>query len=325
MTKIAVSSGDPAGIGPDICIKAFGQKKSLAYRPVIFGNIDLLKERADEIKIKVDIKEYSGEDSNSLTHESLWVVDRPMSSEVKSGSPEPSTAKYIMSIFKESVKKTISKEFNAVVTCPINKELMNEGGVSFTGHTEELASLSNTKDVVMMLANEKIKIALATTHLPLSEVPSHINEDLLINTISIINQSLKNHWKLENPIIKVLGLNPHAGDGGYLGREEKDIIGPTLDKLREQGLAIIGPVSADTAFVELDKTQKADAFLAMFHDQGLPVLKSMGFGDSVNITLGLPFTRISVDHGTAYELAGKNKADFSSFKKSMELALEFSS
>ena len=252
MTKIAVSSGDPAGIGPDICIKAFGQKKSLAYKPVIFGNIDLLKERADEIKIQVDIKEYRGEDSNSLTDESLWVVDRPINSEVKSGSPEPGTAKYIMSIFEESVKKTISKEFNAVVTCPINKELMNEGGISFTGHTEELASLGNTKDVVMMLANEKIKIALATTHLPLSEVPSHINEDLLINTISIINQSLKNHWKLENPIIKVLGLNPHAGDGGYLGREEKDIIGPTLNKLREQGLEIIGPVSADTAFVELD-------------------------------------------------------------------------
>ena len=324
MTKIAVSSGDPAGIGPDICIKAFGQKKSLAYKPVIFGNIDLLKERADEIKIQVDIKEYRGEDSNSLTDESLWVVDRPISSEVKSGSPEPGTAKYIMSIFEESVKKTISKEFNAVVTCPINKELMNKGGISFTGHTEELASLGNTKDVVMMLANEKIKIALATTHLPLSEVPSHINEDLLVNTISIINQSLKNHWKLENPIIKVLGLNPHAGDGGYLGREEKDIIGPTLNKLREQGLEIIGPVSADTAFVELDKTQKADAILAMYHDQGLPVIKTMGFGETVNITLGLPFIRTSVDHGTAYDKTGTGQADESSLLAATEMACSMS-
>ena len=323
MTKIAVSSGDPAGIGPDICIKAFGQKKSLAYRPVIFGNIDLLKARADEIKIKVDIKEYSGEDSNSLTDESLWVVDRPIRSEVKPGIPESSTAKYIMSIFEESVKNHI-KEFNAVVTCPINKELMNEGGVSFTGHTEELASLGNTKHVVMMLANEKIKIALATTHLPLSEVPSHINENLLINTIYIITQSLKNHWKLENPTIKVLGLNPHAGDGGYLGTEEKDIIGPTLDKLREQGLEIIGPVSADTAFVELDNTQKADAFLAMFHDQGLPVIKTMGFGETVNITLGLPFIRTSVDHGTAYDKTGTGQADESSLLAATEMAYSMS-
>tara|TARA_X000000368_G_scaffold240541_1_gene189952 strand:- start:1596 stop:2579 length:984 start_codon:yes stop_codon:yes gene_type:complete len=324
MTKIAVSSGDPAGIGPDICIKAFGQKSLLDYSPVIFGNIELFNARAKKLGIKVNIKEYQGEDSDSLSHEFLWMIDKPIDVEIRSGEPSPQSAKHIIGIFKESVKKTISKEFNALVTCPINKELLNEGGIAFTGHTEELARLSNTKKVVMMLANKNIKVALATTHIPLSEVSASIEGKHLKDIISIIDKSLKDYWNQKNPLIKVLGLNPHAGDGGYIGKEEKEIIGPALDKLRVDGLNIIGPISADTAFLEKDEKNKADAFLAMFHDQGLPVIKTFGFGETVNITLGLPFIRTSVDHGTAYDISGTGNADESSLIAAAKMAYSMS-
>ena len=324
MTKIAVSSGDPAGIGPDICIKAFGQKKSLAYKPVIFGNIDLLKERADEIKVQVDIKEYRGEDSNSLTDESLWVVDRPIETRITPGKASPRSAEYIIGIFEESVNRTISREFDAIVTCPINKELINAGGITFVGHTEELARLSNSKKVVMMLANKNIKVALASTHIPLKEVPNFINKPHLKEVVSVINDSLRNYWQIKDPLIKVLGLNPHAGDGGFIGKEEEEIISPALDEIRARGIKVMGPLSADTAFLEKDKITKADVFLAMFHDQGLPVIKTMGFGDTVNVTLGLPFIRTSVDHGTAYDISGTGKADESSLIAASEMSFDMS-
>ena len=176
----------------------------------------------------------------------------------------------------------------------------------------------------MLLANSKVKVALLTTHIPLNKVSESISTKKIIETIKILNENLKRLWKIKNPKICVLGLNPHAGEGGFMGSEEIEIIEPAINALLSEKIRVEGPISADTAFIK-EKTSKYDAYLAMFHDQGLPVLKSMGFGDSVNITLGLPFTRISVDHGTAYELAGKNKADPSSFKRSMELAFEFSS
>ena len=176
----------------------------------------------------------------------------------------------------------------------------------------------------MLLANSKLRVALLTTHIPLSKVPETITTEKIIETTIILNDSLKNLWKIKNPKICILGLNPHAGEGGFMGKEEMEVIEPAVNALLRKNINVDGPLSADTAFLD-ERLKKYDAYLAMFHDQGLPVLKSMGFGDSVNITLGLPFTRISVDHGTAYELAGKNKADSSSFKKSMKLALEFSS
>ena len=324
MTKIAVSSGDPAGIGPDICIKAFGNKKILSYKPIVFGNIDLFVERAKQINQEINIREYKGEEEDSISNDFLWIVDKPIGVDISSGKPNPKSAEYIINIFEESVKKTISKEFDAIVTCPINKEIINEGGIPFTGHTEELAKLGKTNKVVMMLANQKIKVALASTHIPLNEVSDFINKGHIEEVVEIIHTSLRDYWNANDPLIKVLGINPHAGDGGYIGKEEKEVISPALQNLKEKGINTIGPISADTAFIEKDGTKKADAFLAMFHDQGLPVIKTMGFGETVNITLGLPFIRTSVDHGTAYDKAGLGSADESSLIAAMEMAFSMS-
>ena len=324
MTKIAVSSGDPAGIGPDICIKAFGNKKILSYKPIVFGNIDLFIERAKQINQEIDIREYKGEEEDSISNNFLWMVDMPIGVDISSSKPNPKSAEYIINIFEESVNKTISKEFDAIVTCPINKEIINEGGIPFTGHTEELAKLGKTNKVVMMLANQKIKVALASTHIPLNEVSDFINKGHIEEVVEIIHTSLRDYWNANDPLIKVLGINPHAGDGGYIGKEEKEVISPALQNLKEKGINTIGPISADTAFIEKDGTKKADAFLAMFHDQGLPVIKTMGFGETVNITLGLPFIRTSVDHGTAYDKAGLGSADESSLIAAMEMAFSMS-
>lgn len=324
MTKIAVSSGDPAGIGPDICIKAFGNKKILSYKPIIFGNIDLFVERAKQINQEINIREYKGEEEDSISNDFLWMVDKPIGVDISSSKPNPKSADYIINIFEESVNKTISKEFDAIVTCPINKEIINEGGIPFTGHTEELAKLGKTNKVVMMLANQKIKVALASTHIPLNEVSDFINKGHIEEVVEIIHTSLRDYWNANDPLIKVLGINPHAGDGGYIGKEEKEVISPALQNLKEKGIYTIGPISADTAFIEKDGTKKADAFLAMFHDQGLPVIKTMGFGETVNITLGLPFIRTSVDHGTAYDKAGLGSADESSLIAAMEMAFSMS-
>ena len=324
MTKIAVSSGDPAGIGPDICIKAFGNKKPLSYKPIVFGNINLFLERAAKINQEINIKEYKGEEEDSISNDFLWIVDKPIGVDISSGKPNPKSAEYIINIFEESVNKTISKEFDAIVTCPINKEIINEGGIPFTGHTEELAKLGKTNKVVMMLANQKIKVALASTHIPLNEVSDFINKSHIEEVVEIIYTSLRDYWNANDPLIKVLGINPHAGDGGYIGKEEKEVISPALQNLKAKGINTIGPISADTAFIEKDGTKKADAFLAMFHDQGLPVIKTMGFGETVNITLGLPFIRTSVDHGTAYDKAGLGSADESSLIAAMEMAFSMS-
>ncbi len=284
MIKIAVSSGDPAGIGPDICIKAFGQKKPYDFFPVIFGDMEMLRSRAENLGINVDIKIYEGKEK--LSNDSLW----------------------------------IAKEFEAIVTCPINKEVINKGGIKFTGHTEELAKLSDTDSVVMLLVNEKLKVALATTHLPLKEVPSKITKDLIHETLLIIDKDLKNKWKIKNPSIKVLGLNPHAGDGGFIGLEDQEILIPVIENLNSLGLNITGPLSADTAFIDKDNQTKEDVILAMYHDQGLPVIKTLGFGSIVNVTLGLPFVRTSVDHGTAYDAAGSIEANESSLVEAAKLA-----
>ena len=324
MTKIAVSSGDPAGIGPDICIKAFGNKKILSYKPIVFGNIDLFVERAKQINQEINIREYKGEEDDSISNDFLWMVDKPIGVDISSSKPNPKSAEYIINIFEESVNKTISKEFDAIVTCPINKEIINEGGIPFTGHTEELAKLGKTNKVVMMLANQKIKVALASTHIPLREVSDFINKGHIEEVVEIIHTSLRDYWNANDPLIKVLGINPHAGDGGYSVKEEKEVISPALQNLKEKGINTIGPISADTAFIEKDGTKKADAFLAMFHDQGLPVIKTMGFGETVNITLGLPFIRTSVDHGTAYDKAGLGSADESSLIAAMEMAFSMS-
>ena len=317
MIKIAVSSGDPAGIGPDICIKAFGQKKIYDFSPVIFGDKELFKSRAKTLGINADIQIYKGQEE--LSNDSLWIANRDCDLNILPGRPDPNCANFIISNFQEAVKRTISKEFEAVVTCPINKEIINKGGINFTGHTEELAKLSKIDKVVMMLATQELKVALATTHLPLREVPEYITQDHIEETILIINNDLQENWKIKNPLIKVLGLNPHAGDGGFLGSEDQEILIPVIKKLNDMGLNISGPHSADTAFINNNQI-KPDIVLAMYHDQGLPVIKTIGFGKITNVTLGLPFIRTSVDHGTAYDMAGSIQADESSLIEAAKIA-----
>jgi 4-hydroxythreonine-4-phosphate dehydrogenase len=319
MIKIAVSSGDPAGIGPDICIKAFGQKKIYDFYPVIFGNKELFKSRAQTLGIDVDIQVYKGQEEE-LSNDSLWMANQDCDLNVLPGKPDPDSSNFIISNFRQAVERTISEEFDAVVTCPINKEIINKGGIEFTGHTEELARLSKKERVVMMLATKNLKVALATTHLPLKAVPEHITLDHIEETILIINNDLQEKWKIRNPLIKVLGLNPHAGDGGFLGSEDQEILIPVIKKLNDMGLNISGPHSADTAFINKSNQTKPDAILAMYHDQGLPVIKTIGFGGITNITLGLPFIRTSVDHGTAYDVAGSIEADESSLIEAAKTA-----
>ena len=317
MIKIAVSSGDPAGIGPDICIKAFGQKKIYDFSPVIFGDKELFKSRAKILGINADIQIYKGQEE--LSNDSLWIANRDCDLNILPGKPDPNCAKFIISNFQQAVKRTISEEFEAVVTCPINKEIINKGGINFTGHTEELAKLSKIDKVVMMLATQELKVALATTHLPLREVPKYITKDHIEQTILIINNDLQENWKIKNPLIKVLGLNPHAGDGGFLGSEDQEILIPVIKKLNDMGLNISGPHSADTAFINNNQI-KPDIILAMYHDQGLPVIKTIGFGKITNVTLGLPFIRTSVDNGTAYDMAGSIQADESSLIEAAKIA-----
>ncbi len=318
MIKIAVSSGDPAGIGPDICIKAFGQKKLYDFSPVVFGNKELFKSRANTLGIDADIQTYKGQEE--LSNEILWIANLDCDLNILPGKPDPNCANFIISNFKQAVERTISEEFEAIVTCPINKEIINKGGIQFTGHTEELAKLSKIDRVVMMLATKELKVALATTHLPLREVPEYITREHIEDTILTINNDLQKKWKIKNPLIKVLGLNPHAGDGGFLGSEDQEILIPVIKKLKDIGLNISGPHSADTAFINNNHQDKPDVILAMYHDQGLPVIKTIGFGKITNITLGLPFIRTSVDHGTAYDMAGSIKADESSLIEAAKVA-----
>ena len=317
MIKLAVSPGDPAGIGPDICIKAFGQNKNLNFTPVIFGDMDLFQERAQNLEVDVQVKEFKGQET--LDDSSFWILPCPLEMKVEPGKPDPSYGDYLMKVLREATNLTLNKEFDALVTGPLNKELINKAGISFFGHTEVLAEISETSKVLMMLTCDNLKIALATTHVPLSEVPELITYEHLCECLTILNNDLQNKWGCSNPCIKVLGLNPHAGDGGYLGKEDQEVIAPAIEYLKTKGLNLIGPVSADTAFIGKD-SEHIDAYLAMYHDQGLPVLKTVGFGNSVNITLGLPFIRTSVDHGTAYDMAGKKEVDESSLLEASSLA-----
>ena len=317
MIKLAVSPGDPAGIGPDICIKAFGQNKNLNFIPVIFGDVDLFQERAKNLEVDIHIKEFKGQET--LDDSSFWILPYPLEMKVEPGKPDPSYGDYLMKVLREATNSTLNKEFDALVTGPLNKELINKAGISFFGHTEVLAEISDTSKVLMMLTCDNLKIALATTHVPLSEVPKLITYEHLCECLTILNNDLQNKWGCSNPCIKVLGLNPHAGDGGYLGKEDQEVIAPAIEYLKTKGLNLIGPVSADTAFIGKN-SEHIDAYLAMYHDQGLPVLKTVGFGNSVNITLGLPFIRTSVDHGTAYDMAGKKEVDENSLLEASSLA-----
>ena len=308
MTKFFISPGDPAGIGPEVTLKALSKNKKIQNNFILAGDINLYQDLINLNNLDLNLIE---EDSDE---EGVMFKHFPLENNVSIGNPDVGNANYIIDILSHGALGCLKNEFKGLITGPINKELINQSGFEFSGHTEFLADISNVKKVVMLLMNKRLKIALLTTHIPLSEVPSKISKKNLENTISIISDEFENTWKINNPSICLLGLNPHAGEGGYIGHEEEEILKPFVNSSPKN---VYGPISADTAFIE-ENINKYDVFLAMYHDQGLPVIKSMGFGNTLNVTLGLPFIRISVDHGTAYEIAGKNKADFSSMNEALK-------
>ncbi len=308
MRKFFISPGDPAGIGPEITLKALAKNKKIQKNFILAGDINFYQHLISSNNLDLNLIEESSQDNGVL------FKHFPLKNKVSLGNPDISNANYIIDILSYGALGCLENEFKGLITGPVNKELINQSGFEFSGHTEFLADISNVKKVVMLLMNSKLKIALLTTHIPLSEVPSKISKKNLEETVFIIHEELKETWKIENPSICLLGLNPHAGEGGYIGHEEEEILKPFVSSSTEN---VYGPISADTAFVE-NNINKYDVFLAMYHDQGLPVIKSMGFGNTLNVTLGLPFIRISVDHGTAYEIAGKNKADFSSMDEALK-------
>ena len=313
MKKFFISPGDPAGIGPEISLRALSENKSIQKYFVLAGDRDFYQDLIEksDIDLKLTDKE-SDEDGILLNH-------IPLQNEVILGQPDISNANYVIDVLSHGALGCLNNEYKGLITGPVNKEIINQSGFEFSGHTEFLSDIANVKKVVMLLMNENLKIALLTTHIPLSEVPFKVTKKNLKETTSIIIKEFENTWKISNPSVCLLGLNPHAGEGGYIGHEEEEIIKPFVNSANEN---IYGPISADTAFIN-QNIKKYDVFLAMYHDQALPVIKSMGFGNTLNITLGLPFIRISVDHGTAFDLAGKNIADFSSMNEALKTSMKF--
>ena len=304
--RLAVTPGEPAGIGPDLVLQIAQQ--DWPHQLVVIADPALLCERAALLGLPIELEPY---DATAPAHPqragTLTVCPVTLGAPVVPGELNESNGAYVLATLQRACDGNMSGEFAAVVTGPVHKGIINQAGVSFSGHTEFFAQQSNTADVVMMLATEGLRVALATTHIPLAYVAMAITEDRLGKVIRILNEDLTTKFGIAKPRIYVCGLN-HAGEGGHLGREEIDVIEPALATLRQEGIDLVGPLPADTLFQE-KYLKDADAVLAMYHDQGLPVLKYKGFGSSVNITLGLPFIRTSVDHGTALDLAGKGLAD----------------
>lgn len=322
IATIAITSGEPAGIGPDILLHCAGQNHDSEL--VAIADPTLLSERANQLGLDIVLEEFvAGTAASPHRAGILKVLSTPLATPCTAGVLEPSNAAYVIETLRLAVEGCTSGLFTAMVTPPVQKSVINDAGIPFSGHTEYLAEATGTDKVVMMLASGDLRVALATTHLPLSAVPLAITPELLQQTLQILHADLRNKFGLDQPRIAVLGLNPHAGEGGHLGREEIDTIIPVMDALRETGMDLQGPLPADTAF-NPKVLDQCDAVFAMYHDQGLPVLKYAGFGNAVNITLGLPLIRTSVDHGTALDLAGSGKASASSLERAIETAIEMS-
>ncbi|MER2539413.1 MAG: 4-hydroxythreonine-4-phosphate dehydrogenase PdxA [Azonexus sp.] len=305
---IAVTSGEPAGIGPELCLRLAGYDGP-AW-PVVLGDLDLLKSRARLLGLPIEFRNFQA--NNAVDRNRLDVLHIPLHSPAIAGQLNPANGPYVLALLDRALVGCQSGEFAAMATAPVHKGVINDAGVHFTGHTEYLADKTGTPLVVMMLAGNTergpLRVALVTTHLPLKDVPAAITADVLEKTLRILDADLRQKYGLSAPCILVAGLNPHAGEGGYLGREEIEIISPVLEKLRAQGMRLSGPHPADTMFTPPILAQ-GDAVLAMYHDQGLTALKYATFGHGINVTLGLPIIRTSVDHGTALELAGTGRAD----------------
>jgi 4-hydroxythreonine-4-phosphate dehydrogenase len=320
MTKrLVITSGEPAGIGPDLVLQL--AQTDWPIQLVVLADQTLLEERAAALNLDITFKAYDATQSAQPSRaRQLTIEHLPTASPVEMGKLNSDNALYVIRMLKRAIQGCMSNEFAGMVTGPVHKGVINEAGHPFTGHTELLAEDSHTDQVVMMLATPGLRVALVTTHLPLKDVPEAITQPLLTKVLQITHHALKNQFGIPNPHILVAGLNPHAGEDGHMGREEIDVINPVLKALSGE-MNLSGPLPADTLFTP-KYLEKADAVLAMYHDQGLPVLKHVGFGNAVNITLGLPFIRTSVDHGTALDLAGTGKVDIGSFKYAIEVALQ---
>ena len=317
LPTLALTAGEPAGIGPDLCIALSHQE--LPCRLSVLGDIDVLRARAAQLDVHVNF--ITTETIPAHQPGSLHVRHLPVAALVTPGVLDARNSAHVLALLDAALAGCLDGTYHAVVTAPVHKGIINDAGFAFTGHTEYLADHSGTQKVVMMLAGGGLRVALATTHLPLREVADAITPELLTEVIRILHDDLQNKFGIALPRILVAGLNPHAGESGHLGREELDIIEPTLDRLRAQGLNLVGPLPADTLFSRI-RHDPCDAVLAMYHDQGLPVLKYASFGAGVNITLGLPFIRTSVDHGTALDLAGSGRAEVGSLLMAIEVAMD---
>lgn len=318
MLPLYVTSGEPAGIGPDICLNLANRED---LRPVVvLADIDMLKQRIEQLGLEVELVLYSGQTEPSLNGQ-LYVEHIALAKPVILGCLDAENASYVLEQLHRSADYALSGKSVGVATAPVQKSIINNAGIVFSGHTEYYQEFAHVDRVVMMLATKTLRVALATTHLPLRDVPDAITQERLHQVIDILIHDLKTKFKINQPRILVCGLNPHAGEDGYLGREEIDVINPVLEEYRAQGVQMSLSLPADTLFTS-ENLKDADAVLAMYHDQGLPVLKSQGFGEAVNITLGLPFIRTSVDHGTALSLAGTGQAKASSLHVAVDLALD---
>ncbi|MFA0810899.1 4-hydroxythreonine-4-phosphate dehydrogenase PdxA [Microbulbifer epialgicus] len=318
--RIALTPGEPAGIGPELAVKVAQQGS--AAQVVSIVDPTLLYQTAANVKLPLQLLPFSQDAPPSSTPPgSLYIKEAPMAAEAQPGVLNPANSPYVLKTLEMAAQGCLEGSFDALVTGPVHKGVINDAGIPFSGHTEFFADQAGVERVVMMLTAEELRVALVTTHLPLKEVSSAITENRLIQIIHILHHSLTKQFRISAPRIGVCGLNPHAGEGGHLGREEIEIIAPTLEKLRAQGIQCIGPLPADTLFTP-PQLARCDAILAMYHDQGLPVLKFKGFGKAVNITLGLPFIRTSVDHGTALDLAGSGQADSGSLEAALSQAIE---
>lgn len=318
--RIAITPGEPAGIGPDITVALAQQDWPVEV--VVCADPELLRQRAQMLGLPLQLLDYdASQPAKPQQKGTLTITPFTLKRPVEIGELNAENGHYVVDTLSYACAKNIEGEFSAVVTGPVHKEIINKAGVAFSGHTEFFAVHSNTPDVVMMLATEGLRVALVTTHLPLAYVAKAITFERVTKVISILRSDLQLKFGIKNPRIYVCGLNPHAGEGGHLGKEELEVIIPALDALREKGYDLVGPLPADTLFQD-KYLDDADVVLSMYHDQGLPVLKYKGFGKSLNITLGLPFIRTSVDHGTALDLAGSGKADCGSFRYALWQAIE---
>jgi 4-hydroxythreonine-4-phosphate dehydrogenase len=316
-----LTPGEPAGIGPDLCLLL--AREAQPHALIAIASRALLAQRAEQLGLAIELL---GVDPHAWPAEpapanSLYVWDTPLDAPVAAGQLDARNGRYVLETLTRAGRGCLDGSFAGMITAPVHKGVINDAGVPFSGHTEFLAELTGTEQVVMMLATRGLRVALVTTHLPLKDVAEAITAERLGRVARILHADLRDKFGIARPRILVCGLNPHAGEGGHLGREEIEIIEPTLDQLRSEGLNLIGPLPADTLFTP-KHLDSCDAVLAMYHDQGLPVLKYRGFGAAVNVTLGLPIVRTSVDHGTALDLAGTGQVDTGSLQVALETAYQ---